>query len=72
LLAVFTDLIDRADIRMVERGCGAGLAAEAVQSLRVLSNAVGKEFQSDETTKVSVLGFVTTPIPPPPSFSTTR
>jgi hypothetical protein len=53
-----TDFIDRADVRVVQRGCGTGFPAESLQGLRVLGDVVRKEFQSDEAPKVGVLSFV--------------
>ena len=43
---------------MVQGRSGAGFAAEALESLRVLGDVVGKEFQSDKPSEVGVFGFV--------------
>ena len=55
---VSADFVDGADVGMVQGGSGAGFAAEALQSLRVLGDVVGKEFQSNEPAEVGVFGFV--------------
>ena len=52
------DFVDRADVRVVQRGCSLGLALEAAESLCVVGEFVGKELQGDEATKLQVLGFV--------------
>ena len=41
----FADIINRANIRMIQRRGGARLAAESLDGLRVLRNVVRKEFQ---------------------------
>ena len=58
------DLIDGADVGMIERRCRAGLAAEALQRLRVLGYVRRKEFESYETAEFSVFGLVDDTHPP--------
>ena len=41
----FSNIVNGADVGMIERGCGARFAAESLDGLRVLGNVVGKEFQ---------------------------
>ena len=73
LAVVLANVVDGADIGMVERRCGPGLAAEAFERLAVLGDIFRKEFQGDEAVEAGVFGFVqTTPMPPPPNFSTMR
>ena len=55
---VFADFVDRADVGMVQRGSGAGLAAKAFERLRIVRDIVRKKFQSDEAAERSVFGFV--------------
>ena len=40
------DFVDRADIRMVQRGRGTCLAAESLQCLRVFGEFLGKNFSA--------------------------
>ena len=53
-----TNVVNRADVGMIERGCSAGLAAESLDGLRVLGNVVRKEFQSDTAAEARVFCFV--------------
>src|SRR5712672_1467971 len=55
---VITDFIDGANVRMIERGRGAGFTAEPFQRLRLAGHFFGKEFERDEPSELSVLGFV--------------
>ncbi len=55
---VLADLVDGADVGVVQRRRCAGLAAEAFEGLGVLGRDVGEEFQSDETAELSVFRFV--------------
>src|SRR6266478_1595343 len=58
-MAVFlTNLMDRADIRMVKRRSGAGFAAEAFQCLGILRDIVGKKFKRDKSAEGDVFGLV--------------
>src|SRR6201993_1284183 len=52
------DLIDSADVGMVESRGGAGFSPEAFERGSVLSDVIGKEFQGDEPTEREVFGFV--------------
>ena len=54
----FADIVNSADVRMIERRGGAGFAAEPLDGLGVLGNVVGKEFQGNATTEAGVGGFV--------------
>ena len=72
LIAVLADLVNGADVGMVEGRGGARLAAEAFQRLRVLRHVIGQELQSHEAAKFSVFGLVDDTHPAPPSFSTMR
>ena len=58
VITASSDLVDGADIGMVESGSCPSLAPEAFQCLRVLRHIVGQEFESDKATKVGVLGLV--------------
>jgi hypothetical protein len=52
------DVIDRANVGVVERGCCLGLAAKALESVAVLGEIVGKELEGDKTSEARVLGLV--------------
>jgi hypothetical protein len=56
----FANLVDGANIGMVQRGRCPGLAAKTFQRLRVLRQFIRKEFQYDKA------------IPPLPNFSIIR
>jgi hypothetical protein len=58
LIALLTDFVNRADVRMIEGGRGTSLSAKSFERLWGMSNVFGEEFQGDESTKVDVLGFV--------------
>ncbi len=55
---VFADVVDGADVGMVERGGGAGFALEAFEGLRIASEIVGEKFERDEAAEAGVFGFV--------------
>ena len=55
---VFADVVDRADVGMVQGRCGLGFAAEAFEGLGISGDFVGQELEGDEAMKASVLGFV--------------
>src|SRR5579862_4948980 len=46
---VFLNVVNGADVGMVERGCGARFALKTFESLGIGSDVLGKEFESDET-----------------------
>src|SRR5690348_17509729 len=54
----FADLVDGANVGMIERRGGAGFALEAFEGLFVARNALGKKFQRDEAAKARVFSFV--------------
>ena len=55
---VLADVVNRADVRMIERGSGLCLALEAGQRLWIAGNLVGQEFQGDETMQARVFCLV--------------
>ena len=55
---LLTDVVDGADVRMIQRGCRLRLTLETAQSLRVSGNLLGQEFQSDETMEPGVFGLI--------------
>ena len=59
LLAVFfADVVNGADVGMVQGGSGAGFAAEAFEGLRVAGEVVRKEFEGDMTAEANILRLV--------------
>jgi hypothetical protein len=56
--AFFSDLMNGADIGMIQRGSSARLPPEALQSGAVIGEVVGQEFESDEPAKERVLGLI--------------
>jgi hypothetical protein len=58
---VLTNIVDCANIRVVQCRGGLGLPLEAGQGLRIAGDIVGQEFQGNETVKPSVFGFVNHP-----------
>ena len=57
LSILLPDVIDRADVRVIQGGGGLRLALEASQSLSVSGNLLGQELQGDETTEPGILGL---------------
>jgi hypothetical protein len=57
-LVLFTDVIDRADVGMIQCGCGFGFTPKALQSLAVLRKVFRKEFQCNKSVQAGVLGLV--------------
>ena len=73
LPVILIDVVDGADVGMVQRGGGPSFAPEAFQRLRIVSELFGQKLESDEAAQAACLRpSYTTPIPPPPSFSMTR
>jgi len=52
------DLVDRADVRVVQRGRSLGFPLEAAEGLRVVGNFVGKELQGHVATELQVFRLV--------------
>ncbi len=55
---VFADVVDGADVWVVQSGGGLGFALEAGEGLRVGGDIFGEEFEGDETAEAGVFGFV--------------
>jgi len=55
---LFADVVDGADTGVVEGGGGAGFAAEAFESLRVVRGILGEKLESYEALEASVFGFI--------------
>ena len=52
------DLVDGADVRVVECRCSTSLTTKSFESLRVSRQFIGQEFEGDEAPKLCVLGLV--------------
>jgi hypothetical protein len=70
MAALFADFVDGTDIGMIQRGSSLGFVLEALKSLRILCDAVGKKFQGNEAAELDIFGLVDDTHTPPPSFST--
>ena len=55
---MFANVVDGADIGMIQRGCGLGLALKTRQGLRVSRDFIGQELQGDEAMQPRVLSLV--------------
>src|SRR5947209_2024 len=55
---IFTDVVDRADIRMVERRCRLRLSLKSRQRLRISTNFVRQELQRNEAVQARVLRLI--------------
>jgi len=55
---VSSDLVDGADIWVVERRSRPGLSAKTFECLGVLGKIIGQKLQGDESPKPGVLGLV--------------
>jgi len=71
-MSLFTDVIDGADIWMIQsKGC-ARFKCEADKNLLIVYEPIGQELKSDEWIQADIFGLVHHSLPPPPSFSTMR
>ena len=61
LALVLVDVVDRADVGVVQGGGGAGLAPEPLQALGILGILLGQELQGDAAAEAGVLGLVDDP-----------
>ena len=55
---IFADIVDGADVGIVQRGGGAGFAAEAFQSLRIAGSLIREKFDGHGAAEADVFGFV--------------
>ena len=56
--SIFANIVDGADIRMIESGGGFGFTAKAFEGLAILSYIERKKFEGDKTIEARVFGFV--------------
>src|SRR5713226_1869439 len=52
------NLVDRADVRVIQGGCSLGFPLETAKSLCVVGEFVGKELEGDVATKLKVFRFI--------------
>ena len=55
---LLTNIMERADMRVIQRRDGAGFALEAFAELRIRCNVRGQDFDRDGAIEASVAGFV--------------
>ena len=55
---LFADVVNRADVGVIQCRCGLRLALESGQRLRVAGNLLRQELQRDKAVKARVLRFV--------------
>ncbi len=55
---VLPDFVNRADVRVVERGSGARLPAKTFQGLSILGYVVGQKLQRDGTAEIGIFGSI--------------
>jgi hypothetical protein len=68
----FVNVVDGADVRVVECRGGLCFTLEALQNLMILGQASGKNFKATNRRSFVSSALYTTPMPPPPSFSIIR
>ena len=54
----FLNVVNRADVGMIQGGGGAGFAAEALEGLRILAQLLREEFEGDAAAQLEVFGGV--------------
>jgi hypothetical protein len=62
------NLLDSADVGLVERGGGAGLALEAINGLRIAGEFRREKFEGYEAAKLGVLCLIDHAHPASPEF----
>src|ERR1700730_4892784 len=58
LTAVLANVVNRADVGMIEGGSGLGFALKAGERLLVAGNIIGQEFEGYEAVQARVFRFV--------------
>ena len=58
LAVAFFNVVNRADVGMIQSGRGTSFALESFQGLVVFRKFLRQEFQSDEATQLGVLGLI--------------
>src|SRR6266849_26402 len=55
---LLANVVNRADVGMVQCGCGLGFALKTGECLRVTGNLLGQELEGDEAMQPRILGLV--------------
>src|SRR5215475_232012 len=55
---MFTDVVNRADMRMVQRGCRARFAEESFDGRVIAADFIRKKLQSDASSQTQILRFI--------------
>jgi hypothetical protein len=55
---LLADVVDGANVGMVQSGCCLGFALETREGLRVFRDVIRKKFQGNEVVKANVFGFL--------------
>ena len=58
LAVLLADVVNGADVGMIQRGGGLRFALETLEGLRVTGDFVGQELEGDETVQPGVFGLV--------------
>ncbi len=58
LFFVLAEIVDRADVRVVQRGSGAGLTLESFDRGRIVRQFRGEELQRDMSSEAQILGSI--------------
>ena len=58
LAVLLANVVDGADVGVIQRGCGLGFALETGEGLRVTGNFLGQKLEGNKTVQPGVLGLV--------------
>ncbi len=65
---VLADLVNCADVGMIQRGRRTRFAAESLQSLRITGEGIGQKFEGDKAAELEVLSLINHTHPTAPDF----
>jgi hypothetical protein len=69
---LLADVVDGADIGVVQSGCGFGFTLKTGERQGIAGKIVGQKLKGDETMQANIFGFIDHAMPPSPSFSAMR
>jgi hypothetical protein len=55
---IFPDVVNGADVGMIQRGGGLGFTAETLERIRIVGEILWKELESDMAIEAGIHGFV--------------